>query len=94
MIQLIDALTFVPVDAWLALQGVGGLDQLEAMSLNQALGIGNELGLQLVGDALVVIGHRDLFILHPGTGQDNLHKKDNEELSPIIQYILSCLPSP
>lgn len=66
------ALTFVPVDAWLALQGVGGLDQLEAMGLNQALGLGNELGLQLIGDTLVVIGDRDFFVLHPGTGQDDL----------------------
>lgn len=93
MIQWTVALTFVPVDAWLALQGVGGFDQLEAMSLNQALGLGNELGLQLVGDALVVIGHRDLLVLHPGTGQDNL-QNSNMKNFPNHPKSLFSLPSP
>lgn len=96
MIQLIDALTFVPVDAWLALQGIGGFDQLEAMSLNQGLGIGNELGLQLIGNALVVIGHRDFLILYPGTGQDNLQKKimkNFPQLSNILILLTFSLSS-
>jgi len=68
-------LTFVPVHAGLALQGVGGLDKLESMGLDQGLGVCDQLGLQLVGDALVVIGHGDLLVLHPGTGQHDLRER-------------------